>query len=118
MRILYPRCCDDACGADARRSKAGCGNVARFDVRTRLSLYGLSRHSSRDSKTCRRERGEAAVTLHGAGAVIGKRLLRKEDARLLTGRGTFVDDVVFPGMLHVAFVRSSVARGRIRSLDV
>lgn len=50
-------------------------------------------------------------------AVIGKRLLRKEDARLLTGRGTFVDDVVFPGMLHVAFVRSPMARGRIRSLD-
>jgi carbon-monoxide dehydrogenase large subunit len=58
------------------------------------------------------------VTLHGAGAVIGKRLLRKEDARLLTGRGTFADDVVFPGMLHVAFVRSPIARGRIRSLDV
>ena len=34
------------------------------------------------------------------GSVIGKRLPRKEDARLLTGRGTFVDDVVLPGMLH------------------
>ncbi|MFC4312537.1 xanthine dehydrogenase family protein molybdopterin-binding subunit [Steroidobacter flavus] len=58
------------------------------------------------------------MTLQAEGAVIGKRLPRKEDARLLTGRGTFVDDVVFPGMLHVAFVRSSIARGRIRSLDV
>jgi carbon-monoxide dehydrogenase large subunit len=48
---------------------------------------------------------------------IGKRLLRKEDGRLLTGRGTFVDDVVLPGMLHVAFVRSPIARGRIRSID-
>src|SRR5215469_4117006 len=54
----------------------------------------------------------------GEGGVIGKRMPRKEDARLLTGRGTFVDDVVLPGMLHVAFVRSPVARGRIRSLDV
>ena len=51
------------------------------------------------------------------GSVIGKRLPRKEDARLLTGRGTFVDDVVLPGMLHVAFVRSPIARGRIRSID-
>ncbi|GFE87655.1 xanthine dehydrogenase [Steroidobacter agaridevorans] len=58
------------------------------------------------------------MTLHVDGAVIGRRLPRKEDARLLTGRGTFVDDVVFPGMLHVAFVRSPIARGRIRSLDI
>jgi carbon-monoxide dehydrogenase large subunit len=54
----------------------------------------------------------------GHGSVIGKRLPRKEDGRLLTGRGTFVDDVVLPGMLHVAFVRSPIARGRIRSLDL
>jgi carbon-monoxide dehydrogenase large subunit len=52
------------------------------------------------------------------GRVIGRRLPRKEDARLLTGRGTFVDDVVLPGMLHVAFVRSPIARGRIRSMDI
>ena len=51
------------------------------------------------------------------GRVIGKRVPRKEDGRLLTGRGTFVDDVVLPGMLHVAFVRSPIARGRIRSID-
>jgi len=48
---------------------------------------------------------------------IGQRLPRKEDARLLTGRGTFVDDVILPGMLHAAFVRSPIARGRIRSID-
>jgi carbon-monoxide dehydrogenase large subunit len=52
------------------------------------------------------------------GRVIGKRMPRKEDGRLLTGRGTFVDDVVLPGMLHVAFVRSPLARGRIRSIDI
>jgi carbon-monoxide dehydrogenase large subunit len=50
--------------------------------------------------------------------VIGKRMPRKEDGRLLTGRGTFVDDVVLPGMVHAAFVRSPIARGRIRSIDV
>jgi carbon-monoxide dehydrogenase large subunit len=48
---------------------------------------------------------------------IGQRLPRKEDARLLTGAGSFVDDVVVPGMLHVAFVRSQIARGRILSID-
>ncbi|WHO38767.1 xanthine dehydrogenase family protein molybdopterin-binding subunit [Sphingobium sp. AP49] len=48
---------------------------------------------------------------------IGQRLPRKEDARLLTGKGSFVDDIVLPGMLHVAFVRSPIARGRILSID-
>ena len=50
--------------------------------------------------------------------MIGQRLTRKEDGRLLTGRGTFVDDIVLPGMLHVAFVRSPIARGRIRSMSI
>ena len=48
---------------------------------------------------------------------IGQRMPRKEDPRLLTGKGTFVDDVVLPGMLHAAFVRSPIARGRIKSID-
>jgi carbon-monoxide dehydrogenase large subunit len=46
------------------------------------------------------------------------RVPRNEDARLLTGRGLFVDDVQLPGMLHVAFVRSEHAHGRIKSVDV
>jgi carbon-monoxide dehydrogenase large subunit len=54
----------------------------------------------------------------GAARFIGERMPRKEDGRLLTGRGTFVDDVVLPGMLHVAFARSPIARGRIRSIDL
>ena len=36
----------------------------------------------------------------------GSRVHRVEDARLLTGHGSFVDDVVRPGMLHACFVRS------------
>ena len=40
----------------------------------------------------------------------GTRVLRVEDTRLLTGHGTFVDDVTRPGMLHACFVRSPFAR--------
>jgi carbon-monoxide dehydrogenase large subunit len=47
----------------------------------------------------------------------GARVHRVEDARLLTGHGTFVDDVVRPGMLHACFVRSPVARARIVGVD-
>ncbi len=47
----------------------------------------------------------------------GAAVPRLEDPRLLTGRGTYVDDVVLPGMLHAVFLRSSVAHGRVRNLD-
>ncbi len=49
---------------------------------------------------------------------LSARVVRNEDARLLTGRALFVDDVQLPGMLHVAFVRSEYAHGRLRSVDV
>ena len=49
--------------------------------------------------------------------LVGERVLRNEDARLLTGRALFVDDVHVPGMLHVAFLRSPYAHARLRSLD-
>ena len=47
----------------------------------------------------------------------GSRVQRVEDARLLTGAGTFVDDIVRPGMLHACFVRSPHARARIATID-
>ena len=53
----------------------------------------------------------------GAARYIGQRVPRKEDPRLLTGRGQFVDDISLPGMLHCAFARSPIARGRIVSID-
>ncbi len=53
-----------------------------------------------------------------AGRFVGQKVLRREDPRLLTGHGTYVDDVVVPGMLHAAFVRSDHARARITSIDV
>lgn len=48
---------------------------------------------------------------------VGQRVERREDARLVTGHGRYVDDVAVPGCLHAAFVRSNAARGRITGLD-
>jgi carbon-monoxide dehydrogenase large subunit len=45
------------------------------------------------------------------------RMLRKEDARFLRGQGNYVDDVVLPGMLHAAILRSPHAHARIVSID-
>lgn len=50
--------------------------------------------------------------------LVGARVLRNEDARLLSGRALFVDDVLLPGMLHVAFLRSDHAHARIRGIDI
>ena len=47
---------------------------------------------------------------------IGARVRRKEDQRHLYGRGQFVSDISLPGMQDLAFVRSPVAHGLIRSI--
>src|SRR5437868_10122344 len=49
--------------------------------------------------------------------LVGSRTKRREDPRLIRGRGTYVDDIALVGMQHLAFKRSDVAHGRIRSID-
>jgi len=49
---------------------------------------------------------------------VGKQLPRKEDSRLLRGRGKFVDDIKLRDMLYLCFVRSPYAHAKIVSLDV
>ncbi|MCY3889411.1 MAG: molybdopterin-dependent oxidoreductase, partial [bacterium] len=51
-------------------------------------------------------------------AVVGSRLLRKEDPELLTGEARFVDDLDLTGALWVACVRSPHAHARINSVDL
>src|SRR5207249_351375 len=109
-----------------------------------LPLHRLPQHRQgrpRRGQTRRgaRERGAAATAGRGAGGAgraggggmsvtdkaptvggnghVGRSLKRKEDPRLITGRATYVDDVVLPGMLHAAFVRSPEAHARITSID-
>lgn len=48
---------------------------------------------------------------------LGRSRRRKEDQRLITGRTKWTDNVVLPGMLHLAFVRSPYAHARITSID-
>ena len=48
---------------------------------------------------------------------VGRAMRRKEDPRLITGRGRYVDDITLPGVLYVAFVRSPEAHARIVSID-
>ena len=47
---------------------------------------------------------------------IGRSVPRREDRKLLLGRGRFIADIRLPGLLHVAFVRSPLAHARIRAI--
>ena len=49
---------------------------------------------------------------------VGQAMKRKEDPRLISGTSTYVDDVVLPGMLHMAVARSIHAHARIKSVDI
>ena len=49
--------------------------------------------------------------------MVGARVRRTEDPRLLTGNGNYVDDRQAAGMLHVAFRRSDHSHARIVSID-
>ena len=50
-------------------------------------------------------------------SVLGESIKRREDPRLITGRGTYVDDVRLFGMLNMVLVRSPHAHANIRSVD-
>src|SRR5262245_29845170 len=50
--------------------------------------------------------------------MVGARVKRVEDPRLITGQSTYVDDIRMVDMLYAAVARSPIAHGRIRSIDV
>ncbi|MCO6004662.1 xanthine dehydrogenase family protein molybdopterin-binding subunit [Actinoallomurus purpureus] len=52
-----------------------------------------------------------------ATAEVGRARLRTEDARLITGRTTWTDNIQLPGLLHVAFLRSPISHARITRID-
>jgi carbon-monoxide dehydrogenase large subunit len=59
-----------------------------------------------------------ATTIIKPETLVGKRIRRKEDPRLITGTATYVDDIQMPGMHHACILRSPHAAAKIRSLNV
>src|ERR1700740_3864063 len=49
---------------------------------------------------------------------VGKARARKEDARLITGQTNWTDNITLPGLVHVAFLRSTQAHARIAYVDL
>ncbi len=58
------------------------------------------------------------TTHNSTSGYVGQSIRRKEDARLVRGKGKFVDDIKMLGMLHLVFVRSPYAHANITSVDV
>lgn len=54
----------------------------------------------------------------GATTMIGARVRRLEDPRLLRGKGSYVDDISLPGTLHAVLVRSPYGHARIKRIDL
>ena len=50
------------------------------------------------------------------GNMVGASVRRHEDPKLVTGAGTYVDDIKLPGMLYVGIVRSPYAHARITDM--
>src|SRR5215831_10342677 len=84
-----------------------------------LPLHGLREHRPRRAA---RGRGRSDVMTAQTEAPqapeLGRARLRKEDARLVTGQTNWTDNIILPGMLHMAFLRSPHAHARITSVDV
>lgn len=49
--------------------------------------------------------------------IVGRSLKRREDPKLITGNGQYIDDIKLPGMLHIVLVRSPYAHAKIKSID-
>ncbi|MFN8594233.1 MAG: xanthine dehydrogenase family protein molybdopterin-binding subunit [Thermomicrobiales bacterium] len=58
-----------------------------------------------------------AATVEAPERFVGKPLRRREDPKLITGDGNFLDDIRLPGMAHAAVLRSPIAHGKIRRID-
>ena len=49
--------------------------------------------------------------------IVGRAIKRREDPKLITGQGNYLDDIKLPGMLHIALVRSPYAHANVLSID-
>ncbi len=88
----------------------------------------MSAHRPADTDPDRPERGDRPAGVPGPGREahfdgargrwVGASVPRREDPRLLAGRGRFVDDIHLPGMLHAGFVRATVAHAEVTSVDL
>src|SRR5262245_22766304 len=129
VRLLHAGDADDGPRAPGRESESDRSRDPDGDLRRYLSVHGLQEHRGGNPLGCRaradRETGglSMATTVENLPSEkterpIGfGRLKRKEDARFIRGKGTYLDDIRLPGMVYGAMLRSPYAHARIVSID-
>src|SRR5205085_10293210 len=78
-----------------------------------LPLHGLSQYRQGDQSRRGSDAGRKMMSDGGIGVAVR----RKEDARFLTGRGTYTDDINRPGQLHAYILRSPHAHAKLKRVD-
>src|SRR5258708_29255053 len=73
--------------------------------------------SSTRSRRLPRQEHNMATTVTKPETLVGKRIRRQEDPRLITGTATYLDDIKASGMHHACVVRSPHGAARIKSID-
>src|SRR6266536_4398707 len=111
VRVLHAGHPDDEDRAAAGPARSGRVHRSGGALWPSLPLYRLPEHRAGGAARGRTDGGPMT-------RIIGARVPRNEDARLLTGRAQFVDDVPLNGMLHVAFRRSEYAHAWLTGVDV
>src|SRR6202007_1504196 len=81
-------------------------------------LYRLHLDRRSGARCPRRLQAGRPKRMRTVNTLVGQPIERLEDLRLVRGRGQYVDDLERKDMLHAAILRSSVAHGRLRSIDV
>src|SRR5436305_11135698 len=99
--------CRQGQGTDGGRPAGGRG------MSEEIGEGGVAAEISEIAAEAGEERGAASASKH-----VGQAIRRKEDPRLITGRGRYVDDISLPGTLWAALVRSPEAHAKIVSVDV
>src|SRR4051812_35091972 len=125
MRLLHAGLRDLRNGVAQRQPGPERRPDPRRPVRQHLPVHRLSGDRQGGARCGRRDEGPTmstptagSVVPSAAARYIGQSVSRKEDRRLLTGHGQYVDDISVPGMLHAAFFRSEHARGTITRVDI
>src|ERR1700731_1703104 len=115
MRLLHARHRRHHGSLARPASESDRGRDPRRAVGQSLPLHRVSQH--------RRGGDESGGAAAGGGGpmtearTIGAALPRKEDFRLITGQGRYLDDIAVANCLHVHFVRSPHAHARIVAID-
>src|SRR5689334_8800537 len=113
MRLLHARHGDERYRFRQAPQEPDRAADSPLALRQYLPLHRLSQHCAIHQGRHRGDGGRSLMTAVGIGAPVR----RKEDARFLTGRGTYTDDINRPGQVYAFILRSPHAHAEIRGID-